>query len=256
MSVCPNCGKEPTEGSLRCEHCGNPLTEGRPWDKKSKEQIELEEKIEEEAKARRANKENKTKVQTEIRPNLSKFNFKKSPVKLETYLDHDFVIGMSLCGFGEEPGNKKNLTSGTVILTKDALLFGRSEYEIKCGYYKIEIPLEYIDSFGEAMDGNKKLIVIRTVQGEAFYLFVAKRSEWLDYFCFALHKENHPEDVVREKKTSVKKWLLTAGYLVIAFSCFTAAMMMQLDTSVNTLVFVCGFGFLVLAAYNSFRKKE
>ena len=256
MSVCPNCGKEQAEGSLRCDNCGNPLTEGRPWDKKSKEQIELEETIEEEAKARRANKENKTKVQTEIRPNLSKFSFKKSPVKQETYLDHDFVIGMSLCGFGEEPGNKKNLTSGTVILTKDALLFGRSEYEIKCGYYKIEIPLEYIDSFGEAMDGNKKLIVIRTVQGESFYLFVANRNEWLDYFRFALHDESQPEDVAPEKETAAKKWLLTTVYLVVAFSCFTVAMMMQFNTPVNVLFFICGFGFLILSAYNSFRKKK
>lgn len=256
MSICPSCGKEVKEGALRCGQCGNPLTEGRPWDKKTKEQLEQEAAAEEEAKVRRADKEGQIKVQTVIRSNLPRRSMKKRPVDPETYLNHDFVVGMSLCGFSETPGDKKSLTSGTVILTKEALLFGRSEYDIKCGHYKVEIPLDFIASFGEAMDGSKKLIAVRTIHGEIFYLFVAKRGEWLDFFRFAMGQENQPEVATPEKEKVVRKWSLVASYIVIAFSAFVMTAVTDLSPLINTLFYMIGVVFLLLSAFTAFRKKK
>ncbi|MGN0961972.1 MAG: hypothetical protein ACI4PP_00175, partial [Clostridia bacterium] len=172
---CPNCGNEWEEELEVCPQCGNPVSDERPWDKKAKKKAGGEQ---EKTSSEQKPAGQKTRVVKEINTPLFKAKVKQ-PVNDETYLDHAFVIATGLCGYSANPENHRELESGTVILTKEAVLLGKSEYDIRCGRFQIEIPVEIIDHFTEERLDGKTVFALHTVHGQVFYVYVAKRKEWI-----------------------------------------------------------------------------
>lgn len=255
MMKCPACGIEQEDGVLRCEACGNPLAEGRPWDAKTKSQLELDAIAEEEAQKRRLENKNKIKVQQSMNKEL-RSPVGNSKVTAPDHLGHEFVVGKSLCGFSEKPGDKKNMSSGTVVLTKEALIFGASEYAIERGHYRIEIPMEIVESFGESSDGKKKLIAVRTFEGEVFYLFVGKREEWMDYFRFVLQKEDQPDEMAENGAVAFGKKILTFVFLIFAVLCLAITWLVDLQPGMNLFCSLLGLLFFGLSAFSILGKRK
>lgn len=252
MAECPNCGNKISEGDVVCQKCGNPLADERPWEVKTKRKNPVIQEISEKPVSGDG-----PKVQTVIRGSLGGKIPRKQKINIETYLDNDFVIGTGLCGYSTKAGEYLDLISGTVIMTKRAILFGKSEYDIRCGRYSIEIPLKIVDSYWTEKGGGKKLIAFRTTYDEVYYFFVSKIDEWLQYFSFALEKPAEKDVAVIEEEdfSPKRKWI------TVVVSCFLAVAFFYLGFQVDgngirSLLNFAGAMCLTLSVYSIFLRRR
>ena len=240
MLKCPNCGAELDDGADLCIRCGNPLTEGKPWEKKNQPQKKKDSAAQDETDYKRP----KVKHQTR-RPARGQYERGVAVLEEEHYLEHEFVIREGYCGYdlvsGREDlaeGEKEpKLKEGTVILTKKAVLFGPSDHAIRCGKYVYEIPVQLIEYVTDTTYSNKPALLIRTEDGEEFKLFVLKRDEWIENFRYVT--EYRPAKEMQETGTADRedgggtdasaeeagpsRWTRPLIYLLVALGCIVYA---------------------------------
>lgn len=232
---CPNCGNEIIDESQVCPNCGNPLSEDRPWDKKAK----------------------KNQGQVDRKPAQKGRVAGKSRLD-ETYLKDDFIVNIGFCGYSANPENPEKLKSGTVIITKRAILFGESEFHIKTGRYDVEIPVENIDHFTNGILNGKKVLILRTKYGQDFYVTVLKLDEWNKYFGYVLnYVSQDPLDASDDRKNNPKnlKWMKVGVCIVIAFICYLIPVFVTVTPTTRLVTIGIAFGFLLLALVTFFKKK-
>lgn len=277
---CPNCNTELEENISICPQCGNPLYEGRPWEKKSKaEEAEMKSAIAEAEEKRNEGKnlnEPHTKVKTdvkksgafgnletgkEIKNSFFRVRFKK-PIDEETFLKDKFVVASSLCSYTFDLDYPERMESGTMVFTKDAIYFGKSEYDIGCGKYKIEIPTEIVDYYTEAKVDSKKCFMLHTVNGERFFVYVLKAKDWQKNFGFVLpyvHTENpenlrsdmagvfDPDDPALLKMQTIRRWVTAGGSLLLATVFFALPRIFGITSILGNMLTFASFFFMIVS---------
>ncbi len=195
MSICPNCGKSLPENAGCCEYCGNPIGKERPWDKRI-------------VGSGTADKVREPKIRHQV-ARLSKQARYDATQQQEYYLNDEFVIATGYCGYSESPDSPEELREGTVVLTKNYLLFGNSEHAIRCGNFKLEIPVELLRCVTDAKYRGKAGLLIKTRSGEQLIMYTAKRDEWIEYFKMVTEYVPTGMDLAAERKeerVSVSFW--------------------------------------------------
>ena len=280
MMKCPNCNTELADNVTICPQCGNPLYEGRPWEKKSKaEEAEMKSAIAEAEEKRNEGKnlhEPHARVKTdvkksgafgnletdkEIKNSFFRVRFKK-PINTETFLKNKFVVDSALCSYTFDLDCPECMESGTMILTKDAIYFGKSEYDIGCGKYKIEIPTEIVDYFTEAKVDGKKCFMLHTVYGERFFVYVLKKKDWQKNFAYLLpythteKPENHrsemagvfdPEDPALLKMQGIRRWVTAGGSLILATMMFAMPKLLNINSMLGNMLTFASFFFMIVS---------
>ena len=226
MGVCPNCGNQPEEKADVCSKCGNPLGKERPWEKKTS----LAGNAADVASGR------KPKIRHQNRQ-VSKQARYDATQQQEYYLNDEFVIAVGYCGFSASPEAPEELREGTAVLTKNYLLFGKSEHAIRCGNFKLEIPVELLRCVTDTQYRGKAALLIKTRSGEQLIMYTVKREEWIDYFKMVTEYIPAEIDLAAEKKEErasmsfLERWgrafLYFIGVIVSGFIYFRAEGIVQ-----------------------------
>lgn len=253
--ICPNCRYESEEDVVRCPQCGNPLVEGKPWEKGS---ILQEEKTIDECGEVEDDDfgELKVRYQHRERGKLARY---MATQEREWSLQKEFVIHVGYCCYNRDPENQEELKEGTALLSKTALYFGDSEHSLRCGKYDVCIPVELVDYFTNIIYRGKTALILHVKTGEKFVLFAMKNKEWIEKLGYVMEYRptDHPDKLLQSEKkasnSSVSKIVL---HLIGAIVMFALAGIMRADTFMMILFIVMGAGFLLLVALGIFGPKK
>lgn len=252
--ICPNCRYECEEEVVRCPQCGNPLIEGKPWEKGS---VLLEEKPE--AEEEEIDDEfGELKVHYQFRQG-GKFARYMSTREKEWSLQNEFVIHVAYCCYNIDPEDPENLKEGTVLLSKTALYFGDSEHSLRCGKFDVCIPVALVDYFTNIIYRGKAALMVQVKTGERFILFAMKNKEWIEKLGYVMEYRptDHPQKFMQsDKKTSNSSKGKILFHLLAAIVMFAGAGFFRADTFMMTLFIVMGAGFLLLVAIGVFGPKK
>ncbi len=257
MKKCPSCGAELDESADICITCGNPLEEGKPWDKKEKgKKTSSSYEVDHDAV--------KVKHQKR-RPASGQYERAVAAMQKEYYLDNEFVIREGYCGYrlltdqpeDEGENRKEKLQEGTVILTKRVILFGPSDHAIRCGKFVYEIPVEVVEYVTDTTYLNKPALLIHTKDGEDFKMFVTKRDQWIHDLRYVvtyqsadnIEKNNETEsgdaEETKEGLSFRERWARPICYFIAAAVLIIYSFVRSAGFSL--LFFCLGFAFIALA---------
>lgn len=251
--ICPNCRYECEEDVVRCPQCGNPLIEGKPWEKgamlkEEKPEIpEEDEGLSCEPKVRYQHREG------------GKFARYMTTQEHEWSFQNEFVIHVGYCCYTRDPGSIEELKEGTALLSKEGLYFGDSEHSLRCGRFDVEIPVELIEYFTDVIYRGKAALLVQVKTGERFILFAMKNKEWiekLEYVIEYRHTDRPQKFLQNDKKASNSSKGKIMFHLVAAVAMFAAAGIFRADAFMMTLFIVMGAGFLLLVALGVFGPKK
>lgn len=253
--ICPNCRYECEEDVVRCPQCGNPLIEGKPWEKGAMLQ---EEKPEAETAENDDEEYGELKVRYQYREGGKFARYMKTQEK-EWSLQNEFVIHMGYCCYNRDPENFEELKEGTALLSKECLYFGDSEHSLRCGNFDVCIPMELVDYFTDIIYRGKAALMVHVKTGERFVLFVMKNKEWIEKLQYVMEYRHadHPQRFLQsDKKASNSSKGKIIFHLLAAIAMFAGAGFFRADAFMMTLFIVMGAGFLLLVAIGVFGPKN
>lgn len=252
--ICPNCRYECEEEVVRCPQCGNPLIEGKPWEKGAilqEEKPEVEGDEEEDAYG-----ELKVRYQHRERGKFARYMATREK---EWSLQNEFVVHVGYCCYNRDPEDQEELKEGTALLSKTNLYFGDSEHNLRCGKFDVCIPVELIDHFTNAVYRGKTALMIHVKTGEKFILFAMKNKEWIEklgYLAEYRHTD-HPQKFMQSaKKADNSSKGKIIFHLLAAIAMFAGAGIFRADAFMMTLFIIMGAGFLLLVALGIFGPKK
>lgn len=251
--ICPNCRYECEDDVVRCPQCGNPLIEGKPWEKGSvlqEEKPEVEDAEEDDF--------SEVKVRYQYREGGKFARYMKTQEK-EWGLQNEFVIHVGYCCYNRDPENFEDLKEGTVLLAKDSLYFGDSEHALRCGNFDVHIPVELVEYFTDIVYRGKAALMVQVKTGERFILFAMKNKEWIEKLQYVMeyrHAEHPQKFCWNDKKSSNSSKGKIIFHLLAAIAMFAGAGFFRADAFMKTLFIVMGAGFLLLVAIGVFGPKK
>jgi hypothetical protein len=252
--ICPNCKYESEEEVVRCPQCGNPLIEGKPWEKGAllrEEKPQFDEEAEDESLG-----ELKVRYQHRERGKFARY---MATQEREWSLQSEFVVHVGYCCYNRDPEDMEELKEGTALLSKTNLYFGDSEHNLRCGKFDVCIPVELVDYFTNIIYRGKTALVIHVKTGERFILFAMKNKEWIEKLGYLMEYRptDHPEKLLQsEKKSSNSSVGKIIFHLIAAIVMFAMAGFLRADTFMMTLFIIMGAGFLLLVALGIFGPKK
>lgn len=251
--ICPNCKYETEEDVLRCPQCGNPLNEGKPWEKgamlkEDKPRVEENE----------VGSTDDARVRYQHREGGKFARYMKTREK-EWSFQNEQVLHVGYCCYTRNPAEIDELKEGTALLSERALYFGDSEHSLRCGRFDVAIPLELTDYVTDAVYRGRKALLLQLKTGEQFLLFAMKNKEWREKLgnVTEYRPAEHPRRFRESEKSNSNssKGKITF-HLLAAVAMFALAGVFRSATFLMVLFIVFGASFLLLVALGVFGAKK
>lgn len=249
--ICPNCKYEAEEDVVRCPQCGNPLNEGKPWEKGVMLKEDKPSSEEEES-------DNGARVRYQHREG-GKFARYMNTQEKEWSFQSEEVVHVGYCCYTRNPEEVDELKEGTALLSEKALYFGDSEHSLRCGHFDVAIPLELLEYATDVFYRGRKALLLQLKTGERFILFAMKNKEWVEKIS-AVAEYRLADRPMRfresEKSASNSSKGKILFHLLAALVMFAVAGLLREDTFMMVLFIVFGAAFLLLVALGVFGAKK